>query len=50
MPDRRRDEFGAVFEAFNGAADALEPRLASAAAPAPTAVLATRISSAALAA
>jgi serine/threonine-protein kinase len=30
LPHRRRDEFGAAFDAFNRAADAIEPRLLSA--------------------
>ena len=44
LSQRRRDEFGAVFTAFNGAADLLEPQLAGAEKDeGPSAVLATRI-------
>ena len=52
LSQRRRDEFGAVFAAFNGAADLLEPRLAGGeqAEATPAAVLATRIAPARLAA
>ena len=45
LSQKRRDEFGAVFEAFNTAADTIEPQLAAVdrRAAAPVAVLATRI-------
>ena len=44
LSERRRDDFGAVFDAFNAAADQIEPRLAGAG-PRPDvpSVLATRI-------
>ena len=41
---RRRDEFGAAFDAFNRAAAAVEPHLGGVAADAEAAMLATRIS------
>ena len=51
LPDRRGDEFGAVFQAFNATADALEPALAGAVRPERgAAVLATRVASSRLAA
>ncbi|UVO52466.1 HAMP domain-containing protein [Sphingomonas sp. SUN019] len=40
---RRRDEFGAAFDAFNRAAAAVEPNLRGHAAEAKAAVLATRV-------
>lgn len=52
LSDHRRDEFGAVFEAFNAASAAVEPYLIAGAKPDanPSAVLATRIASPRLAA
>lgn len=45
LSQRRRDEFGAVFDAFNAAADQIEPQLASAGSTNPVAsALATRVS------
>ena len=43
---RQRDEFGAVFDAFNQLADSVEPRLAGAEPDDPTAALATRVGAA----